>query len=132
MKKLIGVIFALAIIFQGCSSTEVYLHGFYQSEMINSYTIQISFDQEKNEFIEYIDNRKVNSGKFEITKENTYNLIGYKKEFSITLDEDDTFNIIINQINGDESIHLINLGKTPTGFGTHIFDDVDEYESLLD
>ncbi len=131
MKKLIIITLALILNLQGCSRHEVNLQGFYQSERINGYIIQVSFDKDIGEFVQFIDNRQVNSGTFESTGENTYSLTGNKVDYSIILKKNDSFDIIINQINDHELINLSNSGKIPTSFLTQ-FDDIKKYKSLLD
>lgn len=56
---------------------------------------------------------------------------GDKQNFEITLNKDNSFEIFIKKLNNGSPIKMIKLSGTPTYFLT-IFDDVDEYKTLLD
>lgn len=79
----------------GCSSSiKLDLHGFYQSNMVNEYHVQMLFNKEDNNFIEYIDNREVNKGSYEDLSDNKYRVNGDIQSFEIILEEDNSFYIV--------------------------------------
>lgn len=132
MKKIkFGLSVFIILLLGGCSSDLVPpLGGFYQSERVEGYVIQMGIQPEENTFVEYIENREVDRGTFEEKSDDTYLFKGEKQEFEITLSPEDSFEVIIEQINGDEPIELKSIDKVPTYFSTE-FDDVEEYEELL-
>ena len=114
-----------------CSSNSApLLGGSYISERVEGYVIQIAIQPEENTFVQYIDNREVDRGVFEKQSENTYLFKGDKQEFETTLTSEDSFEVSVAQINDGKLIELINESKVPAYFSTE-FDDVDEYEELL-
>lgn len=137
MRKIVYIILSLililiAILFIGkfISKPELYIMGFYQSEFISGYIVQVSFFHDYT-FSEYIDNREVNKGTFEKVENSTYRMNGDKRNIEITLNDDNDFEIIINKINGINPILMKKLDNMPTVFST-AFDDLDEYKTLLD
>lgn len=134
MRKIILTILSLAIIlmFVICTSkTKPTLQGFYQSERVNGYYAQISIQQDNNSFVEFIENREVNKGTYEQIENNTYKMKGDKQNFEITLNDDNSFEIIIKKLNNGKPIKMTKHGNLPTYFFTE-FDDVAEYRTLLD
>ncbi|MCY6485461.1 hypothetical protein OW763_14095 [Clostridium aestuarii] len=135
MKKIIITVLLLAIIviLGVCTSkTKPIFKGFYQNEKdVNGYFVQISIRQDDSSFIEYIDNREVDRGTYEKAENNVYKMKSDKQNFEITLNDDNSFEIFIKKINARDPIQMKNISRTPTTFST-IFDDVDEYKTLLD
>lgn len=128
--KYISLIF-IGLLLIGCSSKIVPpLGGFYQSERVEGYVIQMGIQPDDNTFVEYIDNREVDRGTIEEKSDNTYLFKSDKQTFEIVLSAEDSFEIIIEQINGEAPIELKNLDKVPTYFSTE-FEDVEEFEKLL-
>ena len=108
------------------------LKGFYQSGMIGSHIIQMLIREEDNSFVEWINNREVDRGTYEKIENNSYRLNSNKQSFQITLNDDNSFEIVINKLNDRNPIIMKNVrtDDTRTSFGK--FEDVDEYKSLLD
>ena len=128
------LIFSVTLLLIGCSSSKANLplHGFYQSDPVNGYHVQISFNKTDNSFVEYIDNREVDKGNYEISKkDNTYKLSSDRQNFEISLKEDNSFDLTINQLNKGKPINMKNISEMPSSFGTE-FDDIEEYKKLLD
>ncbi|MGK0467387.1 hypothetical protein [Clostridium sp.] len=99
---------------------------------MNGYFIVISIQQQENSFVEYIDNREVDRGNYEVSKNNVYKMKGDKQNFEITLNDDNSFEIIVEKLNDGKSIQMENIDDDiPIYFSTK-FDDVDKYRSLLD
>ena len=121
----------IGLLLGGCSSDTVPpLGGSYQSEGVEGYIVQMAIQSQENTFVEYIDNREVDRGIFEKKSDNTYLLKSDKQTFEITLSPEDSFDISIDQINGEEPMELKNIDKVPTYFSVE-YDDVEEYEKLL-
>lgn len=134
MNKIILLFLSILLIIgiTGCSFRgESGLHGFYQSEVIDGYHIQMSFNKADNSFTEYIDNREVNKGTYENLNDNTYKVNGDTQSFEIILEEDNSFEITINKLNEGSPTKMKNIGGEPMYFGTE-FDDTKEYKNLLD
>ena len=135
MKKFIVLILYLVSIFIFCSCTTTNsssLQGFYQSERTtDGYVVQISIQPDENSFVEYIDNREVNSGTYDVLSDKKYKLNGDNQTIEITLDENNSFEIIIKKVNSGNPIVLKNIDKIPADFTTG-FDDVDKYKLLLE
>lgn len=134
MRKIIlkGLSLAIILILGGCSSNiKPTLKGFYQSENVNGYFVQMSIRQDDSSFVEYISNREVDSGTYEKAENNIYRMKGDKQNFEITLNNDNSFEIIIKKLNGGNPIQMKNIDDTPTTFPP-IFGDVDKYKTLLD
>ncbi len=131
VRKVILTAFSLIfiLILGGCTSPTPTIKGFYQSDRVNNYHVQISIDD--NSFIEYIDNREVDTGTYEKLEDRVFNLKSHKQDFEITLNDDNTFEITIKKLNDGQPILMKKLGSVPTTFST-VFDDVDEYKALLD
>lgn len=128
------LIFSVTLLLIGCSSSKANLplHGFYQSDPVNGYHVQISFNKTDNSFVEYIDNREVNKGMYEILKkDNTYKLSSDRQNFEISLKEDNSFDLTINQLNNGKPVNMKYISDEPSNFGTK-FDDIEEYKKLLD
>lgn len=116
----------------GCSTdTTSVLAGSYQNEAtINGHFICLAFYPDNSRFVELIDNRKVDSGTFEKKSGHTYSLKSEKQEFEIILNQDDTFEITLDQLNDGKPFQLKNTSKDPGEIVT-AFEDVEEYEKLL-
>lgn len=82
MRKLLIIILSLlsTVVLYGCTKpNNSTLKGFYQSERTtDGYVIQISIQPEENSFVQYIDNREVDSGTYEKLDDKEYNLNGKK------------------------------------------------------
>lgn len=135
MRKLLIIILSLMItlVLYGCTKpNNSILKGFYQSEKTtDGYVIQISIQPEENGFVQYIDNREVDSGTYDELDDKEYNLNGKNKTVKITLDKDDSFEVLIKKLNGGNPIKMKNIDKVPTYFSTK-FDDVEKYQKLLE
>ncbi|WP_250675129.1 hypothetical protein LZ906_016850 (plasmid) [Paraclostridium ghonii] len=127
------LIFSITLLLIGCSSkSNLTLNGFYQSNAVNGYHVQISFNKTDHNFVEYIDNREVNKGTYELLKkDNTYKLSSDEQNFEINLKEDNSFDLIINQLNNGKPINMKYISSEPSNFETK-FDDTEEYKKLLD
>ena len=134
MKKLTLIILSLVIILilGECLSIKPTLKGFYQSE-VNGYHIQMLIREEDNSFVEWIDNREVDRGSYEKSENNSYRIKSNKQSFEVALNDDNSFEIIINKLNDGKPINMKNISTddTPISFWDK-FDDVDEYKTLLD
>lgn len=135
MRKFKILILSLLSIFTlyGCKDTnDNLLRGFYQSEITtDGHIVQVSVQPQENSFVEYIDNREVNSGTYEKLSTDKYKLVGDKRTIEIVLDKNNSFEILIKKINKGNSIKMKNIGATPGYFATE-FDDVEEYKKLLE
>ena len=135
MKKFMVLIISLMSFFilSSCTTTNnSSLQGFYQSERTtDGYVIQISIQSDENSFVQYIDNREVNSGTYDELPDKKYKLKGDKQTIEITLDENNSFEIITKKVNGGNPIILKNVDKVP-GYFTTEFDDIDKYKLLLE
>lgn len=131
LKKALAIFYFFTILaIGGCTSTvKPTLHGYYQSKDVSGYIIGISFQQDDNTFVKYIDNREVDKGTYEMLDDNQYLLKGEIKEDKIKLEEDNSFEISINKINNSKPIKIEFVNKTPQYFKQQ-FDDIEEYKSL--
>ena len=92
----------IGLLLVGCPSDTVpLLGGGYQSEHVEGYVVQMAIQPDDSTFVEYIDNREVDRGIFEKNSDNTYLFKSDKQTFEITLSPEDSFEIIIDQINGE-------------------------------
>ncbi|MFD1781552.1 hypothetical protein ACFSFW_23165 [Fredinandcohnia salidurans] len=124
------IVFALLLV--GCAPNKtLLLKGAYQSEHVNGYIVQMTFQPEDHSFVEYIDNREVDKGTYEELENGLYKINGELQELEITLNSDNSFEVIVKQINDGKPITLKNVDATPVYIDTE-FDDVDEYKSLLE
>ncbi|MEH7388493.1 hypothetical protein V7147_24305 [Bacillus sp. JJ1521] len=92
--------------------------------------MQMTFQPADNSLIEYIDNREVDKGTFEKLENGLYKINGDLQEFEITLNNDNSFGLIVKKINDGKPINMKNIDEVPIYISTE-FDDVDEYISLL-
>lgn len=131
-KIVITLSLIINLILVGCTSnTPATLKGSYQSDIDNSgYSVQIAFQPDDNSFVEYISNREVDRGTYEEKQNNIYILKSDKQNFEIALNNENSFEIIIEKLNEKKPIQLKNVDKTPMYFSTD-FDDVEKYEELL-
>lgn len=131
-KIVIALSLIINLILVGCTSnTQAKLEGTYQSDIdSNGYIVQIAVQPDDNSFVEYISNREVDRGTYEQKQNNIYKLKSKKQNFEIALNDDNSFEIIIDQLNEKKTIELKNIDKTPMYFSTN-FDDVEKYEELL-
>jgi hypothetical protein len=126
----LAIVFALLLV--GCSSNKTpLLKGSYQSEHVNGYIVQMTFQPADHSFVEYIDNREVDKGTYEELETGLYKMNGELQEFEITLKSDNSFEVVVKKINDGKPITLRNVDATPVYISTE-FDDVDEYKSLLE
>ncbi|MEH7239471.1 hypothetical protein [Bacillus sp. JJ1562] len=117
----------------GCTSSNIIpvIKGGYQSENVNGYFVQLSFQPDTNSFIEYINNREVDKGTYEELKNGVYKINGDMQEFEITVNNDNSFDIFLKKLNDGKPIKMKNVSDTPVYFSTK-FDDIEEYKSLLE
>ncbi|MGL4338026.1 MAG: hypothetical protein ACRCST_14125, partial [Turicibacter sp.] len=119
MKEKLGRIISLLFILllMGCATQKkITLQGVYQSELIDQYIVQLSFDKNDQTFIEYINNIDVNKGTYELWDDNTYLLKGDNQTITIKLDETDSFEMVFSKLNERKPIKLIKNGPLPTIF----------------
>ncbi|THE10343.1 hypothetical protein E1I69_19205 [Bacillus timonensis] len=129
-KLLLTITFVLLL--TGCTSNKTPpLKGAYQSEHVEGYIVQMSFQPEEQRFVEYIDNREVDKGTYEEMENDVYKIHGEIQEFDIKLKKDNSFDLIVKKINEGKPIELKNIDVTPVYIGTE-FDDVDEYKDLVE
>ena len=107
------------------------LIGFYQSDGdVNGCYVQLSIWRKETGFTLFIDNREVSKGIFKKYEDNTYELNGDEKNFTIKLEHDNTFEIVISKLNNGKPIQMINMSYVPMGFPTE-FNDEEKYKELL-
>ncbi|ABR48413.1 hypothetical protein Amet_2255 [Alkaliphilus metalliredigens QYMF] len=130
-SKFIILLIVIVVVIWGFVSKNPNLKGFYQSE-VNGYHIQMLIRKEDNSFVEWIDNREVDRGTYEKVDTNSYRIKSNKQSFEIGLNDDNSFEIIINKLNDGKPIIMKNITKDDHRVSFGEWDDVDEYESLLD
>lgn len=132
MKKVILLFFITLIVITIMykSGPEPSLRGFYQTETIDRYLVQLSFQPEDSSFVQYIDSREVDRGTYQLKKGNEYHLNGNMQNIELALNKDNSFDIVIEKINNGEPILLMNTSLIPAYSSTE-FDDVEEYKDLL-
>lgn len=133
MKKNIFLVLIITMIISvfGCLSSNPKLKGFYQSE-VNGYHVQILIQKKDSRFIEWIDNREVDRGTYKKDDNNFYSMNSGKQNFKIELNDDNSFEIIIKKLNNGNPIIMKNINVEDTTISFGEWDDVDEYESLLE
>lgn len=135
MKKTLFLTISIAclLMLSGCRNiNSVVLRGSYQSERTSDgHFVQISIYSNENSFVEYIDNREVNSGTFDILEGKKYSLVGDKQTIEINLDKNNSFEITMKKVNDGNPILMKNLGDLPAKFDSR-FNDTEEYEKLLE
>ena len=133
MKKtnFIVLLIVIALVIWGFVSISPNLKGFYQSE-VNGYHIQMLIREEDNSFVKWIDNRVVDRGIYEKVDTNSYRIKSNKQNFEIILNGDNSFEIVINKLNDERPIIMKNITTDDHKVSFGNWDDVDEYESLLD
>ncbi|WP_186808964.1 hypothetical protein, partial [Halolactibacillus miurensis] len=100
------------------------------TETIDRYVVQFSFQPEENSFVQYIDSREVDRGTYQLKKDNVYYLAGDMQNIELTLNKENSFDIVIEKLNNDKPIHLVNTSLIP-GYSSTAFDDVEEYKELI-
>lgn len=132
MRKLIIMLsLAFLLILGGCSTKAIpKLQGSYQSERIDGYTTLMTFQETESSFVEYIDCREVDRGTYDKTKDNVYKLKSAKQNFQITLNDENSFEIVIKKINKGNTIILKNISAIP-GYFSNKYGDEDKYQDLL-
>ncbi|MGL4624037.1 MAG: hypothetical protein ACRCWD_04030 [Culicoidibacterales bacterium] len=136
MKKWLSIL-VLAVtvmIFTACDgqvySANVLRQGFYQSEVLSSgYRLQLTIDDEQKQFTEYIDNRLVNTGKYQELATGEYELQGNEHVQFVTVSKSEA-TVIIPKLNGSEPIRLLYIDSPMIDFTTE-FNDLDAYKALL-
>lgn len=134
MKKsiIIVIVLAIVVITWSYSSKNHTLKGFYQSDEVDGYHIQMLFQEADSSFTEWIDNRQVDRGTYKEVDTNLYRISSELQNLEIELNSYNSFELIINKLNNREPIMMKNI--TPkdhsTGFGE--WDDIEKYKSLLD
>ncbi|WP_326513370.1 hypothetical protein [Clostridium intestinale] len=135
MKKTLFLIISITflLMLSGCRNiNSVFLRGSYQSERTSDrHFVQISIYSDENSFVEYIDNREVNKGTFDIIEGKKYSLVGDKQTIEINLDKNNSFEITMKKVNDGNPILMKNLGDLPAKFDSR-FNDTEEYEKLLE
>lgn len=135
MKKILFLIISITclLMLSGCRNiNSVVLRGSYQNERTSDgHFVQISIYPDENSFVEYIDNRDVNRGTFDILEGKKYSLVGDKQTIEINLDKNNSFEITMKKVNDGNPILMKNLGDLPAKFDSR-FNDTEEYEKLLE
>ena len=135
MKKTLFLIISITclLMLSGCRNiNSVVLRGSYQSERTSDgHFVQISIYSDENSFVEYIDNREVNKGTFEIIEDKKYSLVGDKQTIEINLDKNNSFEITMKKVNDGNPTLMKNLGDLPAKFDSS-FNNTEEYEKLLE
>ena len=134
MRKILATLSLVIVLLSGgcIPKTIPVLKGFYQREREGiGYVVAITFKQDDSSFVEYIDNREVDRGTYEKKENNVYKIISDKQNFEITLNAENSFELIIKKLNNGKPIQIKNVNDIPTYFGTK-FDDVNKYKALLD
>jgi len=135
MKKILFLIISITflLMLSGCRNiNSVVLRGSYQSERTSDgHFVQISIYSDENSFVEYIDNREVNKGTFEIIEDKKYSLVGDKQTIEINLDKNNSFEITMKKVNDGNPTLMKNLGDLPAKFDSS-FNNTEEYEKLLE
>ncbi|MBO1913167.1 hypothetical protein J4G37_51215, partial [Microvirga sp. 3-52] len=124
---------AIVLLLVGCTSNvSPDLKGSYQSDRDGSgYFVQMAFQPDENSFVQYIDNREVDKGVYGETESHAYKIKSDKQDFEIRLTTEDTFEIIIDQLNNRNPITMKNVSDVPTYFSTQ-FGDEEAYRALLE
>lgn len=94
MKRLIILFSLVSFLFiMGCTGkVEFILKGSYQSEpQEDGYIIQMSFNEEEGTSVQYVDNREVDSGTYEKSDMNIYQISSDKQNYEVTLDDVPTY-----------------------------------------
>ena len=124
--------FIISLLLVGCSSNLIPpLGGGYQSDFIQGYIVQMGIQPDDHTFVEYIDNVEVDRGTYKLKSEDVYLLKSERQEFEITLTKEDTFEIVINQLNDKEPIQLRKVNSAPILF-EQVEDHPEEYIKLLE
>ncbi len=80
-RLVLSIVFALLLV--GCASNKTpVLKGAYQSEHVNGYIVQMTFQPENHSFVEYIDNREVDKGTYEEIETGLYKMNVELQEFA--------------------------------------------------
>ena len=127
------LVLAIVMVFQliGCAYTNPPpLKGAYQSKHVNGFIVQMTFQPEDHSFVEYIDNREVDKGTYEDLGNGLYKINGELQEFELTLNRDNSFELVVKKLNEGRPIILINVDDTPVYIGTE-FNDAEEYKSFI-
>ncbi len=132
MKKSVFIVLVIVIIIWIYSSQNHILKGFYQSDVVDGYHIQILFQGADKSFTEWIDNRQVDRGTYKEINTNLYKINSKLQNFEIELNNDNSFELIISKLNNGEPIIMKNITPKDHGMGFGKWDDVDKYKSLLD
>ena len=132
MSKPIAMLsLAFLLLLGGCATKAKFnLQGSYQSERVDGYNVLICFQQDESSFVEYIDSREVDRGTYEKTKDNVYRIKSDKQNFEITLNDENSFEIVIKKLNKGNPIKLKNLSAIP-GYPSNKYGDEAEYQALL-
>lgn len=130
-KLIILLIVIISVLWSLFPKTDPVLKGFYQSEMIGIHIIQMLVREEDNSFVEWIDNREVDRGTYEILDDKSYRIKSNRQNYEITLNNDNSFEIVINKLNDGNPFTMKNISSEDHNIGFGNFDDVDEYKSLL-
>jgi len=134
MKKILTALsLAIVLIFVGCTpKAATILKGSYQSERegISYVAVAINFEQDDSSFVEYIDSREVDRGTYK-KENNTYKLKSDKQNFEVTLNDENSFEIVIKKLNNGKPIKIKNVSDTPIEITTK-YGDEDKYKALLD
>lgn len=133
MKKTIVIIILLVffIIAWSYSTNNHILRGFYQTE-VDGYHIQMLFQLADQSFIQWIDNRQVDQGSYEKIDTNLYRISSELQNFEISLNRDNSFSLIISQLNSGEPIMMQNITPKDHSISFGEWGDIDKYKSLLD
>lgn len=135
MKKFLKVALAILVV----SGTYFFIVAEDNNELKGTYKssngdgkniVLITVDNEANTFVEYIDQREVDRGSIIKVDDNVYKFKSDKQEFETTLKNNDSFNILIENINGKEPINIKKSTDVKQYFST-VFGDEKEYKELI-
>ncbi|MBV1820442.1 hypothetical protein L0P54_10960 [Anaerosalibacter bizertensis] len=100
---------------------------------MNGYHIQMFINEDDNSFVEWIDNREVDRGICEKHENKLYRIKSSKQSFEIILNDDNSFEMVIDKLNDGKPFVMENVRTDDTAISFwDKFDDVDEYKTLLD
>ena len=118
-----------SVLASGCGESEKLIpNGIYESEKIHGYTVQMTIEDD-GQFVEYIDNRPVQSGSY-TKEEETYVFEGDQTTFEVSLTEEETLEFSIPSIDNSNAIILEKTGNDPDAFEEET-QGISNYRTLL-
>lgn len=111
-KARLAIFICLLLTLTSCAIRQTIFQGAYQSEWIGNDIVQMTVNPKDSTFVLYMTNRQVDSGSVEAKEENVYSLNGSYSTYEITLDQDNSFEIYLPEIAGEEPIIMNNVNAT--------------------